>query len=105
MVYMKHPVLGNKHVGEEEAAGREAEGWTRFPRSKEAKALGAWPPVPNAAPQEKQKAVLVSAVEPSAPDGAAPETLECVRAQLDALGIEYDGRLGLAKLQALLPQG
>lgn len=32
-------------------------------------------------------------------------TVESVRSQLDALGIEYDKRLGLAKLQALLPAG
>lgn len=31
------------------------------------------------------------------------ETVESVRAKLDALGIEYDKRLGLSKLIALLP--
>lgn len=34
---------------------------------------------------------------------AAEPTVEAVRAQLDAAGIEYDGRMGLKKLQALLP--
>lgn len=45
MPYLKHPELGNKHVSDEEAEALEAQGWTRFPRSKEAKALGPWPPV------------------------------------------------------------
>ena len=34
---------------------------------------------------------------------AAGHTTESVRAALDAAGIEYDKRLGLAKLVALLP--
>lgn len=34
---------------------------------------------------------------------AAGHTVESVRAQLDAAGIAYDRRLGLAKLLALLP--
>ena len=33
----------------------------------------------------------------------AVRTLESVRAELDAAGIEYDGRMGLVKLQSLLP--
>jgi hypothetical protein len=43
MAYLKHPQHGNRHVGEEEAIELEAQGWTRFPRSAEDKALGAWP--------------------------------------------------------------
>lgn len=34
----------------------------------------------------------------------APETVESLRAKLDALGIKYDQRFGVAKLAALLPQ-
>ena len=45
MPYLKHPEHGNRHVVEEEACALEAQGWTRFPRSAEAKALGAWLPV------------------------------------------------------------
>lgn len=36
-------------------------------------------------------------------ESPAEPTVESVRAQLDAAGIEYDGRMGLKKLQALLP--
>lgn len=32
------------------------------------------------------------------------QTVESVRAKLDAAGIAYDGRMGLKKLQELLPQ-
>ena len=37
-----------------------------------------------------------------APADDAP-TIESVRAKLDALGIDYDKRWGVSKLQALLP--
>jgi hypothetical protein len=37
MIYMKHPELGNKHFDDAEQAEREAEGWVKWPRSKEAK--------------------------------------------------------------------
>lgn len=40
--------------------------------------------------------------DPSESDGAG-HTVESVRAQLDALGIGYDKRFGVAKLLALLP--
>lgn len=46
---------------------------------------------------------LVAAdADPSESDGAG-HTVESVRAQLDAAGIAYDKRIGLAKLLALLP--
>lgn len=41
--------------------------------------------------------------DPSEADGQG-HTVESVRAALDAAGIPYDKRLGLAKLLALLPQ-
>ena len=82
MLYLKHPEFGCRHVADAEAAALEADGWTRFPRSREAKAAGPWPPV-NTAPAV---------------------TLESVRALLDELGIKYDRRVkDVAKLQALLP--
>lgn len=68
---------------------------------------------PVAAPQENGE--QPTPLQPSvASDGAAPDadpaesdgeghTVETARAQLDALGIAYDRRLGLAKLLALLP--
>jgi hypothetical protein len=37
-------------------------------------------------------------------ESPAEPTVESVRAQLDAAGIDYDGRMGLKKLLALLPQ-
>ena len=43
------------------------------------------------------------ALEPKQQEATAP-TVESVRAQLDAAGIAYDARLGLKKLQELLPQ-
>lgn len=88
MPYFKHPSFGNRHATDAEAAALEAAGWTRFPRSKEAKAAGPWPP----------------AVQPAPLAVETPVSIESVRAQLDAAGITYDKRLGLAKLQALLPQ-
>jgi len=47
-----------------------------------------------------------SAVEPEADpaeSGAEGHTVEFVRSKLDAAGIAYDKRLGLAKLISLLP--
>lgn len=41
--------------------------------------------------------------DPAEADGAG-HTVESVRASLDAAGIAYDKRLGLAKLVALLPK-
>lgn len=42
--------------------------------------------------------------QPAEPEAAGTEpTIESVRAQLDALSIEYDRRWGLARLQSLLP--
>lgn len=38
MIYVKHPVLGNKHARESEQSELEAAGWVRWPRSKEQKA-------------------------------------------------------------------
>ena len=68
MIYMKHPVLGNRHVDDAEQAEREAAGWVRWPRTK-AQKEGA---PNNAAPQE-QPEVAVSPGNPTpAPDGAAP---------------------------------
>ncbi len=37
MAYMKHAALGNKHVKDEEVAKLEAEGWVKWPRTKEQK--------------------------------------------------------------------
>lgn len=51
-------------------------------------------------------AFVAAEEEASAPatvESPAEPTVESVRAQLDAAGIEYDGRMGLKKLQALLP--
>lgn len=39
-----------------------------------------------------------------APEVAAVETIESVRAALDAAAIEYDKRWGLERLKALLPK-
>lgn len=45
----------------------------------------------------------VSADGTTVPPTVPPvETIESVRAQLDAAGVEYDKRLGLAKLKELL---
>ena len=51
-------------------------------------------PVPEALPEAAPEAT-------EAPESA--QTVESVRAQLDALGIDYDKRWGLARLTALLP--
>ncbi len=37
MAYVKHAALGNKHVKDEEVAKLEAEGWVKWPRTKEQK--------------------------------------------------------------------
>lgn len=71
MVYVKHPTLGNRHVSEADLPARLAAGWVRFPRAKEAKARGAWPPATNAAPQEAGQQSVSAATVPT-PDGAAP---------------------------------
>lgn len=49
MPYLKHPHLGSQHASEEDACALELQGWTRFPRSTEAKAAGPWPPIEGAA--------------------------------------------------------
>lgn len=71
MAYVKHPTLGNKHAPDSDVAALEAAGWVRFPRPKEAKARGAWPPTTNAAPQEAGQQSVSAATVPT-PDGAAP---------------------------------
>ena len=43
------------------------------------------------------------AEDPAPEDGKAVSEKDAVMAALDASGIEYDRRLGLAKLKALLP--
>jgi hypothetical protein len=83
MAYLKHPIHGNRHVPDGEAATLEAAGWTRFPRSKEAKALGAWPPV-NAAPQDQQEGGVSPGSGAPAPDGAAPVKRRPGRPRKDA---------------------
>lgn len=40
----------------------------------------------------------------AAPSDESAETVETLRAELDAAGIEYDKRWGVAKLKAALPQ-
>ena len=47
-------------------------------------------------------ALVVPDADPAETDGAG-HTVESARAALDAAGIAYDKRLGLAKLIALLP--
>lgn len=98
MKYVKHPTLGNRHVTEAQALELEAAGWVRFPRSKEAKALGAWPPLV-AAPRELES-VIAPVVAPE-PVGAAPD-IGALRAELDARGVKYHHRAGAEKLRALL---
>jgi hypothetical protein len=41
---------------------------------------------------------------PSEPTAAEADTVESLRARLDAAGIEYDKRWGLKRLQELLPE-
>jgi hypothetical protein len=43
MIYMKHATLGNEHFEDAEQAEREAEGWVRWPRTKEQKAATSEP--------------------------------------------------------------
>ena len=39
-VYVKHPVHGNKHVDEKEVPELVKQGWVKWPRTSEEKALG-----------------------------------------------------------------
>ena len=41
MAYLKHPELGNKHAPDSELEKLTAEGWVKWPRTKEQKA---WKP-------------------------------------------------------------
>ena len=81
-LYLRGDALADHVIvtSEEEEAAKRAEGFK-----------GAWEP------QEKEPDA-----DHAESDGAG-HTVESVRAQLDALGIAYDKRLGLAKLLALLP--
>jgi hypothetical protein len=92
VIYMKHPELGNAHFPDAEQKKLEGEGWVRWPRTPEQK---------SAAPQAKPESSAVSLGTP-APVGAAPSTVEEARARLDALGIAYSPRAGLANLLAKL---
>jgi hypothetical protein len=67
-------------------------------------AMGYTPPlVPKlAAPDPDPAPTTEPLSEPEAPTSSGP-TVESVRAQLDAAGIEYDRRWGLARLIELLP--
>lgn len=40
MAFVKHPELGNKHVEDSEVAALVAQGWVKWPRTAEEKALG-----------------------------------------------------------------
>lgn len=40
MVLVKHPVHGNKHVDDSEVSALTAQGWVKWPRSADEKALG-----------------------------------------------------------------
>ncbi len=40
MAYVKHPELGNKHVDESEVAALVEQGWVKWPRTDDEKALG-----------------------------------------------------------------
>ena len=46
----------------------------------------------------------IEAGESEVVETGLPDTREEVRAALDELGVDYNGRLGLAKLQALLEE-
>lgn len=52
---------------------------------------------------DEHKALAAAGYEPAFVAEDA-HTVESVRAQLDALGVEYDKRSGLAKLLELLPK-
>jgi len=47
---------------------------------------------------------LVPEPMPEAVEPETEETVESLRAKLDALGIEYDARWGLKRLAALMPE-
>ena len=40
MAYVKHPVHGNKNVDDSEVSALVADGWVKWPRTKEEKAMG-----------------------------------------------------------------
>ena len=40
MAYVKHPELGNKHVADSEVAALVEQGWVKWPRTDDEKALG-----------------------------------------------------------------
>ena len=89
MIYMKHPVLGNRHFHEDQLTALLADGWVRWPRTLEQK---------NAAPQTNQGSVVSPPWSAPEPDGAAPE-IDALKAKLDELGIKYHHRAGIKKLQ------
>ncbi|MCW1958306.1 MAG: hypothetical protein KIH64_007130 [Mycobacterium sp.] len=93
MAYVKHPLHGNRHVSDAEADAMVAAGWVKWPRP--------WA-VKNAAPQDEPAQASSQLPPASTPAGAAPDTVDSVRAQLDARGIKYHPNAGLKKLQALL---
>jgi len=53
--------------------------------------------------QAEHKALSDLGYQPSLEAEDGGETVESVRAKLDALGIEYDKRWGLSRLVALIP--
>lgn len=55
-------------------------------------------------PKWQGAAVAASAPQASEPAGDSAESVDSLRVQLDAAGIPYDKRWGLAKLKAALTQ-
>lgn len=63
-----------------------------------------WYDSPAFIPADEPAAEPAPEATPEAPEAhESAQTVEAVRAQLDALGIDYDRRWGLARLIALLP--
>lgn len=80
MIYMKHAEHGNRHFEAGEQAAREADGWVRWPRTKE------------------QKAGIQAKPAPVAEPVPATSTREDLERQARALGVAFRHRLGDKKL-------
>jgi hypothetical protein len=86
VIFVKHPIHGNKHVPESEYPALKEEGWVKWPRSA----------------AEKNAAPLSSPLHVVSPEAGAAPTIESLRAVLEEKGFAYDKRWGLKRLQEAL---
>lgn len=105
MIYMKHAEHGNAHFVEEEQAQREADGWVRWPRTREQKAGVVATKVLTAIPAGEFVRLDAAADRVPPVPQVVPDTRETLLAAAAAEGLKVDRRWSDARLAAELKKG